>query len=223
MTPTEQAELNLNCKSVQARLATVWGYVKAEQAEQEPVAWLYDWEHEGEIVTGWVTQDFETTKFNNGHNVRPLYAAPVQPVKLAISEEAFNWIDANAPMFVRKTLAEQATVFGGLCGGCAKKAADGWALYCVECWEKAEQRSDSEQMEPVAYFHWDGKNCKDCIRSDCGSYGTTGDACSRFFAAPVRTKDLTDAEIAQAVGSPLDEVYLADFRAVIAKFKEKNK
>lgn len=45
----------------------------------EPVAWLYDWEHEGEIVTGWVTQDFETTKFNNGHNVRPLYAAPQPP------------------------------------------------------------------------------------------------------------------------------------------------
>ena len=54
------------------------GWVEvAEQAEHEPVAWLYDWEHEGEIVTGWVTQDFETTKFNNGHNVRPLYAALV--------------------------------------------------------------------------------------------------------------------------------------------------
>jgi hypothetical protein len=31
-----QPEQNLNCKSVQARLATAWGYVKAEQ---EPVAW----------------------------------------------------------------------------------------------------------------------------------------------------------------------------------------
>ena len=40
---------------------------------------------------------------------------------------------------------------------------------------------------------------------------------------PVRTKDLTDDEIAQAVGSPLDEVYLADFRAVIAADREKNK
>ena len=30
----EQADMNLNCKSVQARLATSWGYVKAEQAEQ---------------------------------------------------------------------------------------------------------------------------------------------------------------------------------------------
>ena len=35
--------------------------------------------------------------------------------------------------------------------------------------------------------------------------------------------DLTDDEIAKSVGSPLDEVYLADFRAVIAAFKEKNK
>ena len=33
---------------------------------------------------------------------------------------------------------------------------------------------------------------------------------------------LTDAEIAGAVGSPLDEVYLFDFRKVIAKLKEKN-
>ena len=31
-----EPELNLNCKSVQKRLATVWGYVKAEQTEQEP-------------------------------------------------------------------------------------------------------------------------------------------------------------------------------------------
>jgi hypothetical protein len=35
--------------------------------------------------------------------------------------------------------------------------------------------------------------------------------------------ELTDEEIAQAVGSPLDEVYLADFRKVMAKLKEKNR
>ena len=43
------------------------------------------------------------------------------------------------------------------------------------------------------------------------------------YAAPVRTKDLTDDEIAKAVGSPLDEVYLADFRSVIAAYREKNR
>ena len=39
---------------------------------------------------------------------------------------------------------------------------------------------------------------------------------------PVKEVELTDDEIAAAVGSPLDEVYLADFRAVIAAYKEKN-
>jgi hypothetical protein len=33
---------------------------------------------------------------------------------------------------------------------------------------------------------------------------------------------LTDEQIAEAVGSPVDEVYLADFRKVEAKLKEKN-
>ena len=33
---------------------------------------------------------------------------------------------------------------------------------------------------------------------------------------------LTDEEIAQAVGSPIDEVYLSDFRKVEAKLKERN-
>ena len=34
--------------------------------------------------------------------------------------------------------------------------------------------------------------------------------------------DLTDEEISQAVGSPLNEMYLTYFRKVIAKLKEKN-
>ena len=38
----------------------------------------------------------------------------------------------------------------------------------------------------------------------------------------VRWCGLTDDEIANAVGSPLDEVYLVDFYKVIAKLKEKN-
>ena len=33
---------------------------------------------------------------------------------------------------------------------------------------------------------------------------------------------LTDVEICAAVGSPIDEVYLVDFRKVIGKLKEKN-
>lgn len=56
--------------------------------------------------------------------------------------------------------------------------------------------------------------------------GTVADGI-KAFAERITSKppaiDLTDDEIAEAVGSPLDEVYLADFRAVINAFKEKNK
>jgi len=42
-------------------------------------------------------------------------------------------------------------------------------------------------------------------------------------AAPKREwVGLTDDEIAQVVGSPIDEVYLSDFRNVEAKLKERN-
>ena len=40
-TTPPQPEQNLSCKSVQARLATAWGYVKA-QSQQEPVAWIHN-------------------------------------------------------------------------------------------------------------------------------------------------------------------------------------
>ena len=42
------------------------------------------------------------------------------------------------------------------------------------------------------------------------------EACKREWVG------LTDEEITEAVGCPLDEVYLADFRKVEAKIKEKN-
>lgn len=59
----------------------------AEANNQEPVAWLYDWENDGNTLTGWVTQDFEMTKLNNGHNVRPLYASPGRDIEEAIKAE----------------------------------------------------------------------------------------------------------------------------------------
>jgi hypothetical protein len=44
------------------------------------------------------------------------------------------------------------------CSGCSKTAKDGWALYCVECWEKAQP-----QGEPVAW----GWRDPDGYISDC--------------------------------------------------------
>ena len=52
-----QPEQNLSCKSVQARLATAWGYVKA-QSQQEPVAWIHNF-IEGGISIGKRPADLE--------------------------------------------------------------------------------------------------------------------------------------------------------------------
>ena len=105
----------------------------------------------------------------------------------------------------------------------------------------AHEREKQAEREPVAAYKdaprviYLQTGCEDPEFCEC-SFNEWGDTtwCAdkihdtdipyirEDYAAPVRTKDLTDDEIAQAVGSPLDEVYLADFRAVIAKFKEKN-
>ena len=67
-----EPELNLNCKSVQARLATVWGYVKAEAVKQEPIAWACI-DADGSFM--------DALDRKHGAYQTPLYAAPAQPVQ----------------------------------------------------------------------------------------------------------------------------------------------
>ena len=81
-----EPELNLNCKSVQKRLATVWGYVKAEQAEQEPYAYEV-WDANDQVLIliyasclkefYWIEQD---------DIARKLYAAPARTKDLTDEE-----------------------------------------------------------------------------------------------------------------------------------------
>jgi len=60
--------------------------------------------------------------------------------------------------------------------------------------------------------------------AECGVKASDGYAlyCVKCSEPMREWVGLTDAEIAEAVGNPLDEVYLVDFRKVIAKLKEKN-
>ena len=134
------------------------------------------------------------------------YCMNEQPVDMVVKY-------TEAITALREALSEQATVSGGLCGGCAKKVADGWALYCVDCWEKAEQ-------EPVACKHeWFRTGAMQIGESRCIHCGEWN------YTAPVRTKDLTDDEIYKLA----DDVdwaagaYLGFARAVIAADREKNK
>ena len=100
---------------------------------------------------------------------------------------------------------------------------------CASCPVAAEcQTGEQAEQEPVAYTNKEQLGYLKDPRYQEAPMAMWSKSFDKrinvsLYAAPVRTKDLTDEEIAQAVGSPLDEVYLADFRAVIAKFKEKNK
>jgi len=46
--------------------------------EQAPVAWMYDFLSDNEVIRDWVTQSQEDIARENGFNVRPLYTAPRQ-------------------------------------------------------------------------------------------------------------------------------------------------
>ena len=82
----EQVDMNLNCKSVQKRLATSWGYVKAEQ--QEPIRFVWNGE-------GWIEADEYIWKTTDDSERRELYALPVQqaeqePVAIIEKEAGFE-------------------------------------------------------------------------------------------------------------------------------------
>ena len=116
--------MNLNCPSVQARLATVWGYVKAEPVRQEPVTFpangLLQQEPSRSITTGsqnnGIIQPFAyycdelsadgrlidreyngINQFSAGRFGKPLYAAPVdaKAIRAEALEEAAKVIEAG--------------------------------------------------------------------------------------------------------------------------------
>ena len=101
-----EPELNLNCKSVQKRLATVWGYVKAEQAEQEPVAAYKDAPRVIYLQTGCEDPEFCECSFNEWGDttwcadkihdtdipyIREDYTAPVRTKDLTDEDKLALW------------------------------------------------------------------------------------------------------------------------------------
>lgn len=57
-----------------------------EQPDDAPVAWMYDWEAEGQSVKDWVSKDYDEahSPTMGCHNIRPLY---IQPQPLAVERE----------------------------------------------------------------------------------------------------------------------------------------
>lgn len=83
----------------------LFGFV--EQAEkQEPVAWMYDFMSDNEVIRNWMTQDYADIARENGFNVRPLYTAPRQWVGLTTEEmkevaDRFRLKPPNVPVAFR--------------------------------------------------------------------------------------------------------------------------
>ena len=97
---------SLNCKSTQARLATLRGYVKEQPrqppvVEQGPVAWMYDWDADGAPVRDWVSRDYDEahSPTNGCHNIRPLYTHP-QP-RQPLTEEQIGEIGSKCEKFAK--------------------------------------------------------------------------------------------------------------------------
>ena len=57
-------------------------------SEQQPIAWMYDWQAEGEIVRDWMSQDYDEAHSTTleCHNIRPLYTRP-QAQWVGLTEE----------------------------------------------------------------------------------------------------------------------------------------
>jgi hypothetical protein len=48
----------------------------AIERSEQPVAWMYDFMADNEVIRDWMTQDHADITRENGFNVRPLYTAP---------------------------------------------------------------------------------------------------------------------------------------------------
>ena len=69
--------------------------------EQKPVAWMYDFLSDNEVIRDWTTQDYADITRENGFNVRPLYTVLRQWVGLTDEErrqvmldDPIDWIAA---------------------------------------------------------------------------------------------------------------------------------
>ena len=84
------------------------GCLVCARQKAKPVAYMYDFMSDNEVIRDWVTQSQEDIKREHGFNVRPLYTAPRQWVGLTDEEvDEFYWISALTVEAIEAKLKEK--------------------------------------------------------------------------------------------------------------------
>jgi hypothetical protein len=98
-----------------------------EQTEQEPVAWMYDWEDipEGDgdspLLKNFVTNDINMIRAALANNVRPLYTSPPKRKPLSMKQAEDLWETSNfksaVPYYIFDEIVVAAEKVHGIGGG----------------------------------------------------------------------------------------------------------
>ena len=230
-----EPELNLNCKSVQKRLATVWGYVKAEQAEQEPFDMDDHPPHrlcecrkcmeyftplpdcDAFAASGKPIAEQTNTQFMEGYRIG-LAEMREKCAVICEAKQRYSAMHANTEFAtaIRAIKFEGDTGFRPVSEMIAEHKQDPKKAAAIE---KAKMRK--AEQKPVAVVEITYGREPECYVT--GNIDDFPEGVFKLYAAPVRTKDLTDDEIRAIRFNWERNEFAIDFaRAVIAADRSKN-
>lgn len=163
--------------------------------------------------------DMSTKQENSDTSAEPVHASDIRKAAEMALESLMAW-EEQAPQYwdgfdmktveaLRQALAQPEQE--KTCVSCGKPTMH-MGDKCYGCCQTAQP-----EQEPVVEVQYFGEKQVFVVLKQLSD----GD---KLYTAPPSKEwvSLTDEQIANAVGSPLDEVYLADFRKVIEKLKERN-
>jgi hypothetical protein len=177
-----------------------------EQAA-EPVAWMYDFLSDNEVIRDWVTQSQDDITRENGFNVRPLYTVPPAAPKPYRRGTYVRCMESDELCRVWTTSID---------GGAWVKWPDGSiATYTAEQMGQAFSLEQAAPGKPVAYVDERIHGWPDCFVMEPDPPHTTP-----LYTEPREWAGLTDEEyqIIHSKNYNYEELALA----VEAKLKEKN-
>ena len=207
-----QPDMNLNCKSVQKRLATSWGYVLPLSQEYQDHL---------------VNQTFDWSAMAAKHQFMEGYRIGLAEMREKCAKVVTEHAPTCSPHWVSYVVAIRAIKFEGDTGFrpvsemIAEHKQDPKKAAAIE---KAKMRK--AEQEPVAVVEITYGREPECYVT--GNIDDFPEGVFKLYTHPVRTKDLTNSEKLYILGSHIDPITkdvmgLSLIDAAIAADREKNK